>query len=40
MKGSNPKVSIFDTLFNSCGDSTVEVYILSEGKRIKSETIQ
>jgi len=28
-KGSNPKVSIFDTPFNSCGDSRVEVCILN-----------
>lgn len=33
MKGSNPKVSIFDTPFNSCGDSTVEVGISSGKKR-------
>lgn len=40
MKGSNPKVSIFDTPFNRCGDSTVEVGISSgKKKRIKFETI-
>lgn len=33
MESSNPKVSIFNSALNSCGDSTAEECVLSKKKR-------